>query len=281
MKKYAVFFCFLVLIRFIDGCILTPTGGKVTVPAFSPEPGRYPSPFNVSIVCSTPGVIIYYTTDGSEPLVLSTKYEGAVSVSENTTVRAFATKEDMDPSEVITGWFTISPKVAALTFTPKPKTHYESIYVTIACATPDALIYYTTDGSIPTTSSTLYAAPFLLGDTTTIKSLAVKDGKSDSEVVTAPYILKRQVPEPTFSPSPGTYASSVKVKIHCEYLDVGIFYRTDGSTPTKSISDAYIQGQEITLTQATTTIKAFAADAEERMRDSEIAAAIYTVIPGN
>lgn len=43
-----------------------------------------------------------------------------------------------------------------------------------------ASIYYTVDGSTPTTSSTQYSAAFPLSDTTTVKAIAVKDGVSSS-----------------------------------------------------------------------------------------------------
>ena len=46
----------------------------------------------------------------------------------------------------------------------------------------DAKLYYTTDGSKPTAQSTLYSEPITLSSTTTVKAIAIVDGKS-SEVI--------------------------------------------------------------------------------------------------
>ena len=43
-----------------------------------------------------------------------------------------------------------------------------------------ARAYYTTDGSTPTSGSTLYTEPFTLSDTATVKAIAIKDGVSSS-----------------------------------------------------------------------------------------------------
>ena len=56
----------------------------------------------------------------------------------------------------------------------------ETTSVTMSCSTAGASIYYTTDGSTPTSSSTLYESALTLTDTTTVKAIAVKDGTSSS-----------------------------------------------------------------------------------------------------
>ena len=56
----------------------------------------------------------------------------------------------------------------------------ESTSATISCTTAGASIYYTVDGSTPTTASTAYSGALALSDTTTVKAVAVKDGVSSS-----------------------------------------------------------------------------------------------------
>lgn len=55
-----------------------------------------------------------------------------------------------------------------------------STQVSISCETSGASIYYTTDGNDPTTSSTLYSAPFTINATTTVKAIAVKNGQTSN-----------------------------------------------------------------------------------------------------
>lgn len=54
--------------------------------------------------------------------------------------------------------------------------------VTIECATAGATIYYTTDGSTPTTASSAYSSAITVSSTSTVKAIAVKTGYVDSEV---------------------------------------------------------------------------------------------------
>ena len=55
-----------------------------------------------------------------------------------------------------------------------------STQVSISCETSGASIYYTTDGNAPSTSSTLYNAPFTINATTTVKAIAVKNGETSN-----------------------------------------------------------------------------------------------------
>ena len=81
-------------------------------------------------------------------------------------------------------------QVAMPTFSIAGGTYYAAQNVTLSCATSDATIYYTTDGSTPTTSSTAYSTAIPVSATTTIKAIAVKAGMTDSDVATATYTIE-------------------------------------------------------------------------------------------
>ena len=61
----------------------------------------------------------------------------------------------------------------------------ESTLVTMTCETQGASIYYTLDGTEPTTESALYEGPFVIAETVTINAVAAKDDWFDSETVSA------------------------------------------------------------------------------------------------
>jgi beta-glucanase (GH16 family) len=58
------------------------------------------------------------------------------------------------------------------------------VIVSLASTTSGATIYYTTDGSTPTTSSTPYLAPFLMTSNATVNAIAVLAGDNNSAVGT-------------------------------------------------------------------------------------------------
>lgn len=88
-------------------------------------------------------------------------------------------------------------KVEDPVFSVPAGVYYEAQSVAISSATPDASIYYTIDGSVPTTSSLLYEQPVLVSESLTLKAIAVKDGFSSSVVVSAAYDIKTDWSTPT------------------------------------------------------------------------------------
>ena len=78
---------------------------------------------------------------------------------------------------------------AAPTFSPAGGSYTSAQSVTISTTTDAATIYYTTDGSTPTTSSNVYSSAIPVSTTTTIKAIAVRNGYDNSSVASATYTI--------------------------------------------------------------------------------------------
>jgi len=78
---------------------------------------------------------------------------------------------------------------ATLAFTPAPGTYATTQTVTISDSTAGASIYYTTNGTTPTTSSTPYSGPITVSSTETIEAIASVSGNSIGAVATAAYTI--------------------------------------------------------------------------------------------
>ena len=136
---------------------------------------------------------------------------------------------------------------------PNIRMQYEDgkTIVTITAANATA-IYYTIDGSEPTTSSLLYTEPFTLTETAVVKAFGIGDGYLDSEVAEAAIDIKVKAAAPTIEVAREAGKSVVTITGSTEGTTV--YYNfTNSSTATES--KAYSEPLEIT---APTTIYAFA-----------------------
>jgi hypothetical protein len=80
---------------------------------------------------------------------------------------------------------------ATPTLTPVSGTYTGSQSVNISDATTSATIYYTTNGTTPTTSSTVYAGPITVSGSETIEAIAVASGLTNSAVGSATYTIQQ------------------------------------------------------------------------------------------
>ncbi len=128
----------------------TISQGTAATPAFDPPAGSYSGPQTVAIATSTPGAVIRYTFDGSEPTRLSTLYAAPVLVDWSGALKAKAFAAGYSPSAVASASFTIaSSSVAPVTFTPPGGASTRTRTVTLTSATPGAVIHYTANGLEP------------------------------------------------------------------------------------------------------------------------------------
>ena len=136
-------------------------------------------------------------------------YTDPISITQTTTIQAMAAASGMADSDVASATYTI--QVATPAFNPPDGTYTGSVTVTIGVATGGATIYYTTDGTTPTSSSPVYTDPIAITETTTIQAMAAADGMADSDVASATYTI--QPATPTLSPAGESCVRPQKVRL--------------------------------------------------------------------
>jgi hypothetical protein len=171
----------------------------VEAPTFDPEGGVILPEQTIALATITEGAVIYYTLDGTDPDTTSIVYTGPFSLSHNMTVKAIAVKECMFASEVASMDFEIL--AATPTISPLSGTYLDPQEVTIETTTSGSTIYYTTDGSMPTTESTLYEGPFMIYEDTTVQAIATHPDFSNSEIASCAYEIVNSVGLITVDPA--------------------------------------------------------------------------------
>jgi len=79
----------------------------IAMPVFSPATGTYYNKVDVTLTCATAGASIYYTTNGADASVQSIPYEGPITLTETTTIKAVAVK-DGETSSQASATYTIT-----------------------------------------------------------------------------------------------------------------------------------------------------------------------------
>ncbi len=159
-------------------------------PTANPPSGVVASGQVVTLSTTTPGATIYYTTNGTDPVVggAGTTAGSTVTITANTQVRAIARSGTGINSAVATFNYTLAGSTQPPVANPVSGTEFATtLNVSLSTPTPGATIYYTLNGSAPTTSSSQYTGtPLSLVSTTTIRAFATAGG-SDSLIVDFTY----------------------------------------------------------------------------------------------
>jgi len=154
----------------------------------SPVGGTYTSAQTVTLTCTdanTGCANTYYTTNGTTPTTSSTVYTAPITISANTTLKFFSRVNAGNSETVKTQIYVIDSVAPVTSASPAGGTYTSAKSVTLTCSDSNsvcAATYYTTDGSNPTTASTVYTGPITIGINTTLKYFS-KDNAGNSEAV--------------------------------------------------------------------------------------------------
>jgi hypothetical protein len=248
-------------------------GAAVSPVTAKPGGGGYTVAQKVALSCPTLGSTIRYTTDGSEPTTSSAAYGAPIALGSTTTIKALAVKAGMSDSPVTIAVYTFSlPQVAAPVARPPGGTYSIAQIVTLTSATAGATIRYTTNGSQPTSESTVYSGAIPLPATATIKARAFRAGMADSGVATATYAIRQAVAAPVANPGSGCFLAPPVVTLATTTAGATIRFTTNGTSPSEA-SPAYTASIHV---PSNTTIKAQAF--KGGMTNSAVMTAAYTVL---
>lgn len=238
---------------------------------------------------------IYYSNKDDEVTTSSTLYTVPFSIYGTTYFKLIAVADGYGasaPTEM-----TVKFQVSKPTVSIEQGNYKQALSIQLSCGTKGAVIYYTTDGSSPTTGSKKYTGTPIVFDsngTYTINAIAVKSGWVSSEelvktyninlsevsrptntpVPTAQPDLRNTVKTPTANMNSGTYHGAVVVNLNCDTSGATIYYTTDGSVPTIN-SNEYL-GLPILFNQnGKFTLRAIAV--KNGMKNSAELAVVYNI----
>ncbi len=166
---------------------------KITVPV-----GESKLEIKLSATVTT-GDCDLYVKFGSQPTLHAWDYRPYTNTSDETVTVANPAAGDwyvmLDGYTAYAGLSLIATypatqgTVATPTFNVASGTYTGNTIVSMATATSGAMIRYTTDGSDPTSSSTVYSAPVIISSSLTLKARGFRNGLTQSGVASANYTI--------------------------------------------------------------------------------------------
>ena len=158
------------------------------VPEISPEGGELEDETQVTITAASG--TIHYTTDNTQPTANSPVYSQPIDLKDDGhyVIRAVVINDKGIAGQEASAEYTIAiPLVEGPSVSPASGTYDEATEITVSAAS-GMKIYYTLDGTTPTTSSSVYTKPIEMpeGDTT-FSCIAVSESGRTSSVIKRQY----------------------------------------------------------------------------------------------
>ncbi len=249
-----------------DTLIEVYTQLPTTPTSLQPGDSIFAGTVEVDLLTSPVGASIHYTLDGSNPLTaerqpapnsLLYNTEEPILINSSRILKAVSFLNGKASRGVLTNFYLKEgeplPSPAA---NPSATSFGDTLRVLLRSAY-ESRIYYTLDGSIPTTASTEYTgAPVKISESVILQAIAVKSGFPNSKIMVERYTFIP--PTPTATPAGGNFVDRVTVQLSGHAPGVEIRYTTDGRSPLAGNALVYNSAEGITLT-TTSTLMAYTA----------------------
>jgi len=232
-----------------------------------PPGGNFAEKIRVRLMAEK-GAAIYYSIDGSDPDTSSLVYLSPIPLNTDTVLKFFAVDANGERETIRQERYSFSlidyvvdtthPEVRAV---PGPEEFRVGDRIKLE-ADERSNIFYTLDGTEPTTDSFQYVEPFMIDRSLVLKFVAFDWSGNKGEVVSVEYILDNTAPSSIAAPGSGLYVPPLFVKLSADDDEAIIYYTVDGSTPDTS-SRVYREALVIT---SDTTLRFFSFD---RMGNAE------------
>jgi hypothetical protein len=183
----------------LDITVVPPADLRSAIIVSTPANGaQVTSPFELMASTTTcdskPAVSMGYSIDNSPVTIVPTSFNAMVPASQGTHILHVKCWGQQVTDQVLLDITVVPaiappPTVASPVFSPVAGQFTTPQLVTLSAATPGAAIYYTTDGSTPTTSSTKYSEPIPVGSSEVIEAISAEPGYASSGLVAADYVI--------------------------------------------------------------------------------------------
>ena len=196
----------------------------------------------IRLSCATEGAVIRYTTDGTKPDEDSAVYTEPLRFKKNTKVRAYASLEGYTSSGSYSGTARISAgktetaKADAIRYSQSNLSDKGIAYITFLPQKASNVIYYTTDGSDPSTGSRKYSKRIRFDEPGILRALeytANGDFVASLKMNVSPRVMPVQLSCVDFAIGTRT------ISLSCETEGATIYYTIDGTRPNPEYSPIY------------------------------------------
>ncbi len=186
--------------------LFTTSDNTPPVTTAIPAGGLYASRQTVVLQTNEAGATITYTVDGTDPATNANahSYGGPIEIASTTTLKFFATDASSNKETVKTETYTIDTTIPTTTANPPTGTYNTAKNVQLTCDDAGAKIYYTTNGTPPSTGSTVYSGliPVTTEGVTVIQFFAKSVAGNSESIKSATYTIDLTAPDTTITSMP-------------------------------------------------------------------------------